>query len=66
MATETSPQVVDTRVLGRPPTLSQDEEYVDWSYVMRSYLCCVNAGYRKALDDVEAMSEARAQNPSYE
>ena len=50
--------VFDTRLLGKPPVLSgAEEEYNDWTYIMKSYLSCIAQEYTEILGAVEALDE---------
>ena len=50
--------LVDTKLLGKPPALEgRDGEYQDWAFVMRSYLGCVNQGFRSALKMIDTLTE---------
>ena len=57
MAQQTA-STVDTKLLGRPPTLSGREgEFTDWSFVMKSYLCMVNSKFAEVLPRIENASD---------
>ena len=50
--------LVDTKLLGKPPVLEGKEgEYQDWSFVMRSYLGCVNTKFRPAVKLIDTLME---------
>ena len=41
---------IDTKLLGKPSVLSGKEgEYVDWAFVMRSYLVMLDANFENAF-----------------
>ena len=47
-----------TKLLGKPPVLEgKEDEYQDWSFVMRPYLGCVNTKYRPALKLIDTLME---------
>ena len=49
-------QVLDTRLLGRPSTLTGDEgEYNDWAFVMKSYLACIDGKFIECLNVIEGI-----------
>ena len=49
---------MDTKLIGKPPVLEGKEgEYQDWSFVMRSYLGCVNTKFRPALKLIDTLLE---------
>ena len=53
--------LVDTRLLGKPPTLAGREgEFVDWQFVVKSYLCMVDTRFWMALELVEVPTEDAA------
>ena len=57
---------IDTKLLGKPSVLSGKEgEYVDWAFVMRSYLVMLDTNYEtafKALDKCTKEQEDQLHN----
>eukprot|EP00969_Alexandrium_andersonii_P174713 7726222-Alexandrium_andersonii.AAC.1 len=48
------PQLVDTRLLNKPPVLKGKEaEWATWSFQVKSYLACVDASYTQAVRTIE-------------
>ena len=46
--------LVDTRVLGKPGTFSgKDEDWPEWSFVMKAYIVCTGTFTGKALKTIE-------------